>query len=122
MQLNKSFKSKSIFVTTPLINRQIIDCIQTQEPKEDNMKNRFPEGWNEKKVKTVLSHYEKQTENEAVEEDELPMSIYFCKNCGHAVTMGGGLCFHTENGFSQTCKICGCRLPEYDDGEIGEKA
>jgi hypothetical protein len=35
------------------------------------MKNRFPEGWNEKKVKTVLSHYEKQTEDEAVEEDEL---------------------------------------------------
>ncbi len=34
------------------------------------MKNRFPEGWNEKKVKTVLSHYEKQTEDEAVEEDE----------------------------------------------------
>ncbi|MDD5615445.1 MAG: hypothetical protein PHH85_04520 [Candidatus Methanoperedens sp.] len=35
------------------------------------MKNRFPEGWDEKKVKTVLSHYEKQTEDEAVEEDEL---------------------------------------------------
>ena len=35
------------------------------------MKNRFPEGWDEKKVKTVLSHYEKQTENEAAEEDEL---------------------------------------------------
>ncbi len=35
------------------------------------MKNRFPEGWDEKKVKTVLSHYEKQTEDEAAEEDEL---------------------------------------------------
>jgi hypothetical protein len=35
------------------------------------MKNRFPEGWDEKKVKNVLSHYEKQTEDEAVEEDEL---------------------------------------------------
>jgi len=35
------------------------------------MKNRFPEGWDEKKVKKVLSHYEKQTEDEAVEEDEL---------------------------------------------------
>ncbi len=34
------------------------------------MKNRFPEGWDEKKVKTVLSHYEKQTEDEAAEEDE----------------------------------------------------
>ncbi|MDO8727826.1 MAG: hypothetical protein Q7J35_17355 [Candidatus Methanoperedens sp.] len=28
------------------------------------MKNRFPEGWDEKKVKTVISHYEKQTEDE----------------------------------------------------------
>lgn len=35
------------------------------------MKNRFPEGWDEKKVKTVLSHYEKQTEDEASDEDEL---------------------------------------------------
>ncbi len=35
------------------------------------MKNRFPEGWEEKRIKTVLSHYEKQTEDEAVEEDEL---------------------------------------------------
>lgn len=34
------------------------------------MKNKFPKGWDEKKVRTVLSHYEKQTEEEAVEEDE----------------------------------------------------
>jgi hypothetical protein len=35
------------------------------------MKNRFPEGWDEKRVKTVLSHYEKQSDDEAIEEDEL---------------------------------------------------
>lgn len=33
-------------------------------------KNRFPKGWDEKKVKTVLAHYEKQTEEEALAEDE----------------------------------------------------
>jgi hypothetical protein len=35
------------------------------------MKNRFPEGWDETKVKSILSHYEKQTEDEAAQEDEL---------------------------------------------------
>jgi hypothetical protein len=32
--------------------------------------NRFPEGWSEEKVRRVLSHYEEQTEDEAVAEDE----------------------------------------------------
>ena len=33
-------------------------------------KSKFPKGWDEKKVKRVLAHYEKQTEEEAVGEDE----------------------------------------------------
>ena len=33
-------------------------------------KSRFPKGWDEKRVKKVLAHYEKQTEEEAVAEDE----------------------------------------------------
>ncbi|VVB92865.1 Uncharacterised protein [uncultured archaeon] len=33
-------------------------------------KSKFPKGWDEKKVKRVLAHYEKQTEEEAVAEDE----------------------------------------------------
>ncbi len=33
-------------------------------------KSKFPEGWDEKRVKRVLSHYEKQTEDEAVAEDK----------------------------------------------------
>lgn len=33
-------------------------------------KNRFPKGWDEKKVKKVLACYEKQTEEEAMAEDE----------------------------------------------------
>jgi hypothetical protein len=31
---------------------------------------KFPPGWNEKRVKNVLSHYVSQTEEEAVVEDE----------------------------------------------------
>ena len=33
-------------------------------------KNKFPAGWNEARVKGVLEHYEQQTEEEAVAEDE----------------------------------------------------
>lgn len=31
------------------------------------------------------------------------------------------MCFHTEDGFSHNCKICGCRFPEPNEEEIGEK-
>ena len=33
-------------------------------------KNRFPSGWNAERVKMVLDHYESQSEEEAVAEDE----------------------------------------------------
>lgn len=33
-------------------------------------KSKFPPGWNEKRVLDVLSYYEKQTEEEAIAEDE----------------------------------------------------
>ena len=33
-------------------------------------KSRFPSGWDEERVKRVLSHYESQSEEEAVAEDE----------------------------------------------------
>ena len=32
--------------------------------------SKFPPGWDEKRVKEVLTHYESQTEEEAVAEDE----------------------------------------------------
>jgi len=32
--------------------------------------SRFPEGWDEDRVRRVLEHYEEQTEEEAVAEDE----------------------------------------------------
>lgn len=33
-------------------------------------KSRFPNGWDEKRVNRVLAYYEKQTEEEALAEDE----------------------------------------------------
>ena len=33
-------------------------------------KSKFPPGWDEERVRKVLSHYEEQTEEEAVAEDE----------------------------------------------------
>jgi len=33
-------------------------------------RNSFPKGWNEARVRAVLEHYESQTEDEAVAEDE----------------------------------------------------
>lgn len=32
--------------------------------------NTFPKGWDENRVRKVLAHYEKQTEEQAVAEDE----------------------------------------------------
>ena len=32
--------------------------------------NRFPKGWDESRVRAVLTHYEAQTDEEAVAEDE----------------------------------------------------
>ena len=33
-------------------------------------KSKFPKGWDKKRVRTVLAHYEQQTEEEALPEDE----------------------------------------------------
>ncbi len=33
-------------------------------------KNRFPSGWDEERVRRVLEHYESQSDEEAVAEDE----------------------------------------------------
>ncbi len=34
-------------------------------------RNQFPPGWDEERVRRILAHYEKQTEEEAVAEDGL---------------------------------------------------
>lgn len=36
-----------------------------------NQSSKFPPGWDEERVKRVLAHYESQTEEEAVAEDEV---------------------------------------------------
>jgi hypothetical protein len=45
-----------------------------KEPKKRSPRNAksqdFPAGWDEKRVRKVLAHYENQTEDEAVAEDE----------------------------------------------------
>jgi len=38
--------------------------------KTSKPKSRFPAGWDQKRVQAVIDHYEKQTEDEAVAEDE----------------------------------------------------
>jgi hypothetical protein len=35
--------------------------------------NQFPPGWDEERIKRVITHYEIQTEDEAIIEDELTM-------------------------------------------------
>ena len=37
--------------------------------------NQFPPGWNETRVQNVIAHYENQTENEALAEDEAALAI-----------------------------------------------
>lgn len=38
------------------------------------MQNRFPEGWDEARVRDVIEYYENQTEEEAVAEHEAALS------------------------------------------------
>ncbi len=45
--------------------------VQTAHAPEAMMlQSRFPEGWDEERVRKVLRHYQDQTEEEAVAEDE----------------------------------------------------
>ena len=37
--------------------------------------NKYPSGWNERKVRKVLRHYESQTEDEAIAEDEAAFGL-----------------------------------------------
>jgi hypothetical protein len=43
---------------------------QAQKEEAAVNQNKFPEGWVDEKVQRVLTHYERQTEDEAVAEDE----------------------------------------------------
>jgi len=41
-----------------------------KKPTKAKPRQQFPPGWDEKRVRQVLEHYENQTEEEAVAEDE----------------------------------------------------
>jgi hypothetical protein len=43
---------------------------QTEKEEAPMSQEKLPDGWDEDKVRRVLTHYEEQTEPEAVEEDE----------------------------------------------------
>lgn len=51
--------------------RKAIVCVSAPIAEEASMnKQAYPPGWDEERVKKVLEHYETQTEEEAVAEDE----------------------------------------------------
>lgn len=41
-----------------------------RKPLKSSRKNRFPKGWDEKRVRQVIAHYENQTDDEAAREDD----------------------------------------------------
>lgn len=44
--------------------------------KETQMKpNKYPAGWNERKVRKILKHYDSQTEVQAIAEDEASFEL-----------------------------------------------
>ena len=43
---------------------------ETPEKRAEMKKPEFPAGWDEERVRKVLAHYESQSEEEAVAEDE----------------------------------------------------
>jgi len=55
----------------PSLHEQTTTSVSTTQTKEAFMRqNKFPPGWNAARVDRVLAHYETQTEEEAVAEDE----------------------------------------------------
>lgn len=44
--------------------------VQVPKTTEMSKESRFPPGWDEERVRRLFSHYEDQTEDEAVAEDE----------------------------------------------------
>ena len=57
---------------TYLPDVNVWDCGISQTKKEETSmsENKFPADWDEEKVRRVLAHYEEQTEEDALAEDE----------------------------------------------------
>jgi hypothetical protein len=47
-----------------------LQATETKARKMSNKQNKFPPRWDEERVRRVLAHYEQQSEEEAVAEDE----------------------------------------------------
>jgi hypothetical protein len=47
-----------------------MNSLKTKTKRKNARKQKLPRGWNEEKVRRILAHYENQTEDEAVAEDE----------------------------------------------------
>jgi hypothetical protein len=62
----------SVFVVTALrAEREAVGRVQAPPAQEAGMsQNRFPPGWDEERARRLIEHYESQTEDEAVAEDE----------------------------------------------------
>jgi hypothetical protein len=71
------------FADSGLLERQAFESIPPAAAGETNMnkktkqtkgrrvtRQKFPRGWDERRVRKVLAHYENQTEDEALAEDE----------------------------------------------------
>lgn len=62
----------SVFVITvyELRGKPLAAYRRRRRRKTKMKQGKFPAGWNEERVRQVLAHYEEQTEEEAVAEDE----------------------------------------------------
>jgi hypothetical protein len=49
---------------------EILIFISMASTRKKMKQSKYPAGWDERKVRRVLKHYEQQTEDEAVAEDE----------------------------------------------------
>jgi hypothetical protein len=63
-----SFSGNNVVFNKLLRGRSLSMALPSE--RKAMRQNRFPPEWNEERVQKVLRHYEEQTEDEAVAEDE----------------------------------------------------
>jgi hypothetical protein len=61
----------SLFVITAYdLGPKALKALRRRRKKSWNQPTKYPDGWDEARVQRVLAHYEQQTDDEAVAEDE----------------------------------------------------
>jgi len=68
-----------------------------KKAKERMKQSKFPKGWDEEKVHKVLRHYEKQTEEEALAEDEAAYE----DRTQTTIDRSTGQCYHSKHKISR---------------------